>query len=72
LRIPYHRGESFQLQKNELRNDRMTPLFAAVIEATEEAIYNRQYAIGLSHIAYRQLPAASTVLSDFHELRITP
>ena len=35
LRIPHQRGERFLWNSNELRNDRMAPLFEAVIEATE-------------------------------------
>ena len=38
-RIPYS-SESPVKQNQELRNDRMSPLFMAVIEATEEAILN--------------------------------
>jgi D-aminopeptidase len=44
LRIPHFRGDSFTLDNRELRNDRMTPLFEAVIEATEEAIINSLFA----------------------------
>ena len=44
LRIPHDRGESFVLENRELRNDRMTPLFEAVIEATEEAVLNSLFA----------------------------
>jgi D-aminopeptidase len=40
LRIPYHSPENDFLENKELRNDKMTPLFEAVIEATEEAILN--------------------------------
>ncbi|MGC9364460.1 MAG: P1 family peptidase [Fidelibacterota bacterium] len=40
LREPYQRGSEFLLNNRELRNDRMTPLFEAVIEATEEAVLN--------------------------------
>ena len=65
LRIPYHRGESFQLQKNELRNDRMTPLFEAVIEATEEAIYNSlftaQTITGSNGFTVNKLPVDKTI-----------
>ncbi len=42
-RIPYS-GESFLLTLPVLRNDRVTPLFLAVIEATEEAILNSLFA----------------------------
>ncbi len=44
LRITHTRGDSFMLDNRELRNDRMTPLFEAVIEATEEAILNSLFA----------------------------
>ncbi len=44
LRIPHYRGDSFCLDNFELRNDRMTPLFEAVIEATEEAVINSLFA----------------------------
>lgn len=40
LRDPYFSNNTLLLKKNELRNDKMTPLFEAVIEATEEAILN--------------------------------
>ena len=39
LRVPYG-GDTRLLEKRELRNEAMSPLFAAVIEATEEAIVN--------------------------------
>ncbi len=39
LRIPYRSSSSF-LQQKVLRNEQMSPLFLAVIEATEEAILN--------------------------------
>jgi len=44
LRTAYVRGEAFFEAGKELRNDRMTPLFEAVIEATEEAVYNSLFA----------------------------
>ncbi len=44
LRSSYQRGESFVEKSDELRNDRITPLFEAVIEATEEAILNSLFA----------------------------
>ncbi len=40
LRIPYYSPDNNFLEYRELRNDKMTPLFEAVIEATEEAILN--------------------------------
>ena len=42
-RIDYH-SQSPVKQLEELRNDRMSPLFMAVIEATEEAILNSLFA----------------------------
>lgn len=42
-RIPYH-SENPVRSLEELRNDRMSPLFMAVIEATEEAILNALFA----------------------------
>lgn len=39
LRIPYHTDEQV-MTIPQLRNDEMSPLFLAVVEATEEAIYN--------------------------------
>lgn len=43
LRIPYNSPEKAFNEISELRNDRMTPLFEAVIEATEEAILNSMF-----------------------------
>ena len=43
LRIPYQSNSQFQNQK-VLRNSAMSPLFMAVIEATEEAIINSLFA----------------------------
>jgi D-aminopeptidase len=40
LRSTYQRDNNFFDEGKELRNDRMTPLFTAVIEATEEAVIN--------------------------------
>lgn len=40
LRIPYYYPDKDVLEVQELRNNKMTPLFEAVIEATEEAIIN--------------------------------
>lgn len=44
LRSSYERDDKFFDSGNELRNDRMTPLFEAVIEATEEAVINSLFA----------------------------
>ena len=43
LRIPYYSEGQSLLNIQELRNDKMTPLFEAVIEATEEAILNSMF-----------------------------
>ena len=40
LRIPFYSPQNNLLVRHELRNDKMTPLFEAVIETTEEAILN--------------------------------
>lgn len=45
LRIPYQTG-TMVLESPELKNDAVTPLFLAVIEATEEAILNSLFAAG--------------------------
>lgn len=42
LRIPYRATDAVQQIPN-LRNDEMSPLFLAVVEATEEAIYNSMF-----------------------------
>lgn len=42
LRIP-HRSPTSTLQREVLRNDRISPLFLAVVEATEEAILNSMF-----------------------------
>jgi len=39
LRIPYQTTDK-EITIPQLRNDEMSPLFLAVVEATEEAIYN--------------------------------
>lgn len=43
LRVPYNSGGKLQ-SRNVLHNDEVTPLFLAVIEATEEAIINSLFA----------------------------
>lgn len=44
LRVPYQSGDTPLLQQSLLHNDRMSPLFMATIEATEEAIINSLFA----------------------------
>lgn len=41
-RMPYRSGENLNALV-QIRNDRMSPLFLAVVEATEEAIYNSMF-----------------------------
>ena len=60
LRIPY-KSEKISIEKgDELRNDRLTPLFSAVIEATEEAILNSLFTaetmIGRDNLKINSLP----------------
>ncbi len=43
LRVPYYSNGMDLIGGKELRNDKMTPLFEAVIEATEEAILNSMF-----------------------------
>ncbi len=43
IRVPYDSGSNVQ-EKNVLRNNSMSPLFMATIEATEEAILNSLFA----------------------------
>jgi D-aminopeptidase len=52
LRIPYTSQDSFYRQ-NVLRNDRVSILFEAVIEATEEAIINSLFAAETVKTRYR-------------------
>lgn len=65
LRIPHHRDGGFYRDARELRNDRMTPLFEAVIEATEEAVINSLFAAesmtGLAGHEARALPVRQVV-----------
>jgi len=44
LRIPYYSPDNIFIDIIELRNDKITPLFEAVNEATEEAILNSLFA----------------------------
>ncbi len=60
LRSPYDGGDKFLVGGEELRNDRMTPLFEAVIEATEEAVINSLFAAktmtGRNNLTIHSLP----------------
>lgn len=44
LRVPYNSELNLLADASELQNDKMSPLFEAVIEATEEAILNSLFA----------------------------
>jgi len=60
LRIPYYSPDNIFLNRKELRNDKITPLFEAVNEATEEAILNSLFAaetmIGRNGLKIESLP----------------
>ncbi len=72
LRIPYERNGKFFVSGKELRNDRMTPLFEAVIEATEEAVINSLFAAvtvtGKNNRTVEALPVAKVIqiLKEHH------
>lgn len=63
-RIPYHSNQPVK-STPELGNDYMSPLFLAVVEATEEAIYNSLFMaedmIGLKGREIKALPIESTL-----------
>jgi len=63
-RIPYHSDQPVKYTP-ELGNDYMSPLFLAVVEATEEAIYNSLFMaedmIGLKEREIKALPIESTL-----------
>jgi len=64
LRIPYRSKNSVQ-EKSLLRNEEMSPLFMAVIEATEEAILNSLFAAqsmkGVNDLKVDALPIRETL-----------
>lgn len=65
MRIPYESGDTYSINGKELRNDRMSPLFEAVIEATEEAILNSLFAaetmVGRSSYGVEALPIEEAI-----------
>jgi D-aminopeptidase len=65
LRMIYKQGEEFLEGSKEVRNDRMTPLFQALAEATEEAILNSLFAAstmtGWNNLKIDSLPVQETV-----------
>jgi D-aminopeptidase len=65
LRSSYKQGNKFIEKSNELRNDRMTPLFEAVIEATEEAVVNSLFKsetiTGKNGLTVKKLPVEKVI-----------
>ncbi len=73
LRSAYEQSDNFFETGNELRNDRMTPLFEAVIEATEEAVINSLFAAktmtGNDNLTIHSLPVEKVIeLLNQHKL----
>lgn len=73
LRSLYEGGDEFFEDGAELRNDRMTPLFEAVIEATEEAVLNSLFAAetmtGSDNKTVKSLPVEEVIkLLEQHNL----
>ena len=73
LRSSYEGGDEFFEDGAELRNDRMTPLFEAVIEATEEAVLNSLFAAktmtGKDNKTVKSLPVEEVIkLLEQHNL----
>jgi D-aminopeptidase len=64
LRIPYH-SKKIERSTKEVSNDHMSPLFLAVVEATEEAIYNSLFMandmIGQQGRVMKALPVEKTL-----------
>ncbi len=65
LRIPHFAEGKFFVGDKELRNDKMTPLFEAVIEATEEAIinslFNAETVTGMNGLTIEKLPVEKVI-----------
>ena len=75
-RIPY-RGEDAVRTVSELENDQLSPLFLAVVEATEEAIYNSLFMaedmVGQKGRVEGALPIEQTLeILDRHRARTQP
>ena len=73
LRSSFQQGVDFLESGDELRNDRMTPLFEAVIEATEEAVINSLFAAktmtGKDNLTINSLPVEKVIkLLNEHNL----
>jgi D-aminopeptidase len=74
LRLPYSTKEQV-MTIPQLRNDEMSPLFLAVVEATEEAIYNSLFMaetiVGQHGRTMKALPIAETLqILDNYKARI--
>ena len=65
LRMRYLKGGAYFDEGRELRNDRMTPLFEAVADATEEAILNSLFAaettVGRDNLEIKALPVERVI-----------
>jgi D-aminopeptidase len=65
LRSTYEADDNFFESGTELRNDRLTPLFEAVIEAVEEAVINSLFAAetitGKNNLTIEALPIDRTI-----------
>jgi D-aminopeptidase len=74
LRIPYQ-TKQMEVIIPQLRNDEMSPLFLAVVEATEEAIYNSLFmattVAGQKGRTMKALPIEETlkILNEYSELK---
>jgi D-aminopeptidase len=73
FRIPYYSPNNDFLTREELRNDKMTPLFEAVIEATEEAILNSLFkaktVIGKDGLTVKKLPIEKVIkILQYHKI----
>ena len=73
LRIPFYSHNNNLLVRQELRNDKMTPLFEAVIEATEEAILNSLFksktVTGKDGLTIKKLPVEKvTNILKYHKI----
>jgi D-aminopeptidase len=73
LRIPFYSLQNNLLVRQELRNDKMTPLFEAVIEATEEAILNSLFksktVTGKDGLTIKKLPVEKVIdILKYHKI----
>ena len=77
LRIPYQTSNT-AMSIPQLRNEAMSPLFLAVVEATEEAIYNSLFMAtdmtGQKGRTMKALPVKETlkILDKYHARKTTP